>query len=558
MAMTIRSRLLPMALLSLALLLAGCSLFGSGTHRDASVTADHRPRFQIPASDDHLDPHVPKQLIIGLGHDTSADKIAAELGAQVVDVLSGLGAALLELPADSQVVDALQRLEHDTRVRYTEPNYHVATTPYEDGSVGVASSASASDLAPFALQTTGACPPCIHPRQWGIGYVGAPVAWQHGVTGEGVVIAVLDTGIDPAHPDLGQKILWGYNTVSEDEKDWTDRDGHGTHVAGIAAGAGARPDSIVGVAYESSLLAIKVLENNRGTIFSIAQGIEKVIEWRQANIGVPTVINMSLGGPGYSSVMKEAVDAALAQGIVVVVAMGNDQRGAIAFPAAYPGVIAVGAVAPKDRTAHFTSTWRHMSVSAPGVDIYSAYPLSMGLYATASGTSMASPFVAGAAALLLHHDGSLSPAQVRTRLETFARHPDGPGQRDSRYGHGVINVPASLFGDSGLNFYGSVEVHLVDQDGERIDVSRYNTPPRGYQMDFVVEVLLEHPSRPGPLPIQASDDGTGLFYHVPIDSGWKVVATAWPIDGSARSGTAMVGEIQPGKTTTVTVQLDLR
>jgi len=81
---------------------------------------------------------------------------------------------------------------------------------------------------------------------------------------------------------------------------------------------------------------------------------------------------------------------------------------------------------------------------------------------------------------------------------------------------------------------------------------------RDFPLDFVVEVLLEHPSRPGPLPIQASDDGTGLFYHVPIDSGWKVVATAWPIDGSGRSGTAMVGEIQPGKTTTVTVQLDLR
>lgn len=556
------SNVLRLALLPLVFLLVGCSLFGSGTHRHASVTRQTIPQPKLPGSDSGLENHVPKQMVVGLERGVSPEAVAAELGAEVVKALPALNAALLQLPADSQVVDGVRQLEGDSRVRYAEPNYEAVGRPYMESAFDLPSHSGSYDASPFAPGSHTASTPQPHLRQWGINAIGAHIAWQRGITGEDVFIAVLDTGIDGQHPDLGfnGKIRWGINTTSDDKDDWQDRNGHGTHVAGIAAGAGMAADGVVGVAYNSSLLAIKVLgDDGRGSNFDIAEGLFALVDWRKDNGRPPTVANMSLGSTHYGHIIKEAVDAAAEDGVVIVAAMGNDARNTLAYPAAYPGVIAVGAVAPGDRLAGFSSTWKHISVAAPGVDIYSAYPISTGRwYATLSGTSMATPFVSGAAALLLARDPSLTPAQVKSRLETFARHPSGLGERDKQLGYGVVNVPGSLFGDSELNFYGNVKVTVIDQDGDPIDTNKYDTPPWEYRVDFIVELRIENPSHPELGPIFTDDDGTAVFYHVPVGAGNRVVATAWTTGGSSRSAIADIVEVRPGKTEEIIVQLNLQ
>src|SRR5690606_31105972 len=267
MATGMRSVAARFPLLLLAFLQAGCSLFGSGTHKHPSVTRDDRPRLNLPERDEDLDPHVPKQVIVRTQKGTSPESIAADMGAAVVDTLPSLNAVLLQFPADVQVVDAVRRLQDDTGVRYAEPNYRVQGGPdgYGAGYGGFYAPSIGGDGASF-IDTLAIGPSTAHPevdpRQWGIHAVGAPEAWEYS-TGEGVFIAVLDTGIDPDHPDLRGKVRDGVNAVVGEGPDrgWRDVQGHGTHVAGIAAGAGS-PGGIVGVAPGAELLAVKVLKDD--------------------------------------------------------------------------------------------------------------------------------------------------------------------------------------------------------------------------------------------------------------------------------------------------------
>ena len=557
MLMKLRTTAHCLPLLLLATLLAGCSFVRTGFDKRPVAPDVNHPRIEIPASDSQLNTHVPHQVAIGLEHGVSPEMVAAELGAEVADFIPALNAALLRLPEDMPVVEALRRLQDRPGVRYVEPNYVTQAVPeVYDGLQGAAQPYWDDGVLPLAASPAGHPP--INPRQWGLYTIGAPLAWQYS-TGAGTVIAVIDSGLDWGHPDLGDKILGGVSLVpGYDPNNWYDDDGHGTHVAGIAAAAGRAPGGVVGVAYDSRLLGIKVLDRQgRGTVFSIAEGIWAVVDWRKYNASPPTVINLSLGGLIYSILLKDVLDYALAEGIPVVAAMGNDARGLAKYPAAYPGVIAVGAVTPDLRPTYFSTSWKHISVSAPGMDIYSSVP---GGYGTASGTSMAAPFVSGAAALLLAREPGLSPGEVRSRLETFARHPDGPGRWDEQVGHGVINVAASLLGDRDLaNFYGSVEVELRDHSGQRLNTVNYGTSPR-YQLDFFVDVYLDHPVRTDIGPVMANDEGMAVFAHVPVDSGYTAVATVWwPETGFATSkSVALPDAVRPGQTQRVIIQLDLR
>ena len=267
---------------------------------------------------------------------------------------------------------------------------------------------------------------------WGVNRIDADLVWPAGNTGKGVKVAILDTGIDPTHPDLG--LAGGVNFVgatrdgSTNPIDWTDGHGHGTHVAGIVA---ARNNTIgvVGVAPEASLYAVKVLSNGgTGYTSDVIQGLD----WCAAN-GIQ-VASMSLGGGGTTS-LQAACDRAFAKGVVLVAAAGNSS-GPVAYPAAYSSVIAVSATDSRDLRASFSNYGPQIALAAPGVSIYSTYR--GGTYTYMSGTSMACPHVSGAAALVWA-SGATSAQAVRDRL-TGAAEDLGTPSFDTSYGYGLVDA----------------------------------------------------------------------------------------------------------------------
>jgi subtilisin len=275
---------------------------------------------------------------------------------------------------------------------------------------------------------------------WGVDRTDADLAWPAGNTGKGVQVAILDTGIDPTHPDLG--VAGGVNFAgstkdgSTNSADWNDGHGHGTHCAGIAA-AHNNTIGVVGVAPDATLWAVKVLSDaGSGYTSDIIQGLD----WCAAH-GIK-VASMSLGGGGTAS-LQAACDRAFSQGVVLVAAAGNSS-GPVMYPAAYSSVIAVSATDSRDLRASFSNYGPQIAVAAPGVSIYSTYK--GGSYATMSGTSMACPHVAGAAALAWA-SGLTSAQAVRDRLTTTAEDLGTPGF-DTSYGYGLVDAQKAA-GSSG-------------------------------------------------------------------------------------------------------------
>ena len=254
-------------------------------------------------------------------------------------------------------------------------------------------------------------------------HIQAPTVWEAGFTGLQVPVAIVDTGIDPSHPDFVGRIAAMQDFTGEGNRD---NNGHGTHVAGIAAGAGNR---YRGVAPEAMLLVAKVLHGDgSGYMSEVMAGMEWAV---QQNV---KVINLSLGGAGPcdgTDALSATCDAAVDRGIMVCVAAGNFGPGAssVGPPGCARKVLTVGACTNLDAMASFsargpTSDGRvKPDVVLPGLDIVScrAQSTSMGtpvdsLYTRASGTSMATPHATGLVALLLEAYPILTPAQLKTRI----------------------------------------------------------------------------------------------------------------------------------------------
>ncbi|MEM8733197.1 MAG: S8 family serine peptidase [Planctomycetota bacterium] len=274
-------------------------------------------------------------------------------------------------------------------------------------------------------------------QDWNLNSVNAPEAWQAGYTGEGVTVAIVDTGVDLDHPDLVTNLFVNPgeipgNGIDDDQNgyiddvsgyDFVDRDanpndgnGHGTHVAGTVAasnnGVGA-----TGVAPDAKILPVRVLGNNgSGSTRSVAEGIRYA-----ADLGAQ-VINLSLGG-GYSQAVAAAVNYANSLGSIVIAAAGNEGASVPSYPArlssGYNNVLSVGAFNSTNQIAGFSNRVGNSNASqvdAPGVSVYSTYL--GGSYRRLSGTSMASPHVAGVAALAISANPSLTPSVLRQYLET--------------------------------------------------------------------------------------------------------------------------------------------
>lgn len=273
---------------------------------------------------------------------------------------------------------------------------------------------------------------------WGVFKVSAASntgksAWDL-ARGNNVRVAVLDTGIDSTHPDLAGKIVASKNFSQSSSLG--DMAGHGTHVAGIIAANADNGLGVAGVAYSASLMNVKVLgDDGSGSYSSIVNGII----WAADNGA--KVINMSLGAPYSSQALADAVNYAWSKGVVVVAAAGNDGTSAANYPAYYSNAIAVAATDSSDSRAGWSNYGSWVDAAAPGSSIYSTYKGNA--YATLSGTSMATPFVAGIAALVWSKGDCTTNSCVRSKIEQTADKINGTG---SSWANGRVNAFTAVGG----------------------------------------------------------------------------------------------------------------
>ena len=272
---------------------------------------------------------------------------------------------------------------------------------------------------------------------WGVDRIDAEVvhASEDENKGDGVKVAIIDSGIDYNHPDLYDNYAGGWDFVNGDNdlNDSThdgpmDDNGHGTHVAGIVA-ALDNGIGVVGVAPEASLYALKAL-NSEGVGY--VSDVVLAIQW--ATVKEIQVINMSLGGRK-NIFLEEACNLAYLDGLLIVAAAGNG--GAVDYPAAYSSVIAVSATDSNDNLAYFSSTGKQVELAAPGVNINSTLLGNTYSGETWSGTSMASPHVAGTAALVLATGDFLTNDEVRTQLQRTA---EDIGLSTREQGYGLVDA----------------------------------------------------------------------------------------------------------------------
>ncbi|MBO9542651.1 peptidase S8 [bacterium] len=341
--------------------------------------------------------------------------------------IEDLGVQIYSVPAN-QLSKTLASLQADPNIEYAEPSYQM----------------KAFDL---PSRDEGTPNDTLYAQQYAPQIVQAPQAWRTS-KGSGMVIAVLDTGLDTTHPEFAGRVVTGFNAITR-KSDVRDDHGHGTHCAGVAVAAANNGQGVAGIAPDAKIMPIKVLAaDGAGSDAYVARGIA----WAVKNGA--DVISLSLGGPGENKTLAAAVQSALSKGVPVVSAMGNDGSGEKAFPAAYPGVIAVGATNAKDQTADFSQYGNWISVTAPGVQILSTFPTykvtlneyGFGLnYAVLDGTSMATPAVAGLAALMRARYGrKLTPAQLKAKLEGAADKVAGQSAFDPHFGNGRVNAARAL------------------------------------------------------------------------------------------------------------------
>jgi serine protease len=395
------------------------SLAAVGTVAASSVAfaaPPDAPTFGLDVADET----VAGEIAIDVRDDASADdmsRIASDYGLAMrpnsvwSTTHDKLEVADVDPAREAQLLDALSR---DGRVEHAEPMalYGAAFVPDD---------------------------PLYATKQWHLQRVGAERAWGY-TCGRGVTVAVVDTGIAcfdrgpfSRGTDLaGTRCEGGWNFVDDSPHAYDDQ-GHGTHVAGTIAQTTNNGVGTAGLAYCATLMPVKVLNKQGfGTVANVAEGI------RYAADEGAQIINLSLGGPIKSKILEEAIHHALDKGVVVVAAAGNSGR-RVGWPAAYPGVIAVSATDSNDTIASFSSRGPEVWIAAPGVGVTQQTICNGGrdkceIFGTFNGTSMASPHVAGVAAMIEALGVTRGPA-VAEVLAASARSKDDK----NLYGAGILD-----------------------------------------------------------------------------------------------------------------------
>ena len=381
-------------------------------------------------------------------------------GAAISDKINAPGHEANE--AVGATIEALLRLKRDPEVTYAEPNYirHASFIPND----------------PF------------YRYQWHYRAINLESAWNS-ATGANAIVAVIDTGIKKAHPDLAGQLVAGYDFISDstnagdgggvdsDPEDVGDgaRPGessfHGTHVAGTVAAATNNGIGVAGIAFNGKIMPLRVLGKGGGTDADIIQAI-RFAAGLPNNSGTLSakkadIINMSLGGPRSSATVQAAVDAARAEGVIVVAAAGNENTSAPSFPAAYAGVISVSAVGFDLKRAPYSNFGSTIDIAAPGGDtsvdrngdsfadgvLSTLFDDTVGKfsYVFYQGTSMAAPHIAGVLALMRGANPALTPTVIDQLIA--GTHPTykqritsdiGVVGRDDLFGHGLIDAKKAV------------------------------------------------------------------------------------------------------------------
>ncbi len=355
--------------------------------------------------------YVPDEVVVRFRKNATAEKIQqclSSAGASILSSIEELKVLVVNVPS-GMVAEAISVLSTCPEVRYAEPNY----------------------LA-FIADTIPSDPNWI--LQYGLISIRAPQGWDYSTGSSAVTIAIIDSGVDLNHPDLVGKIVAGYDFVNNDAIAQDDN-GHGTHVAGIAAASANNGYGVVGVSWGARIMPVKVLNAGGGGSFAdVADGII----WA-ADHGAQ-VINLSLGGASSSTVLQDAVNYAYGKGVILIAAAGNTGSGTVLYPARYPNVIAVGAVDNTNNHTGFSNFGPELDLVAPGASIYSSV---IGGYGYKSGTSMAAPFVAGLAAILRGYPAGSSPDAIAFEMESTALDLGVSGV-DNLYGYGLIQMDSAI------------------------------------------------------------------------------------------------------------------
>jgi thermitase len=373
--------------LALALILG--LLFVRGSPQD--LGADSVPVDGLRAS--HGDRHARQAAeyspgdVIVRWRDGISHALLSELHASIVDELGDPAVVLLRVPEGTELA-TVAYLASRKEVVWAQPNYlrHAGATPNDP----------------------------IFGQQWGMQRIQAPQAWDVTTGSPGVIVAIVDTGVDLNHPDLQGKLVEGRNFLDPDQPPQDDG-GHGTHVAGTIAGTMNNATGVAGVASGASIMPVKVLRaNGSGKDSTVAAGMRWAID-RGARI-----INMSFSGAEVSPILTEAVAYAQSRNVVLVVAAGNESSASPTYPAATDPVIAVAATDQQDRRANYSNYGDWIDIAAPGTGIWSTYWSGASSYRADTGTSMAAPHVTGVIALLLSLRPELTPTDVEAILRSSA------------------------------------------------------------------------------------------------------------------------------------------
>lgn len=495
-----------LTLLSLGALLAACNQGATPqtASRPALATREGLTYYQ-------------GEVVVAYGDEAALEEVQRRLDAKEVARIPELKAALLSVPMDA--LKASRLLQGLPGLRYAEPHLAMVQAPKDDPVE------RPKERGPIPLgnppdQILDALPQyALDPR-----HLDAKEAWERGFMGEGVKVAIIDDPVDVTHPDLaGNWAGLAYDPVTDttytNAQDWQafiNRLGgqngqnlqnlyHGTFVAS-AVSALRDGQGIAGLAPEAKFLPVAIFQPDYVGIFYTARGIVWAV-----NHGAQ-VLNNSWGGLRYSSLLKEAFDYALANGVVVVASAGNTYRDEVLSPAGHPGIIASAAADGNREKTAFSTYGRHISSAAPGLDVLLANPTWLGGgYGLISGTSFSGPYTAAMAALVKGDCPTATPYQVRRALETTTW--EGTFTRQKGWGHLNAKKLADLLAQ---------ECAALPQKGSVVRVKVEYQNERGTFPGLFADVILRgqglqrgDPTDPTPMYWAKTDaNGEAWFYEI--------------------------------------------